>query len=295
MIKLIVSDMDGTLLNEHMEISNANASAIKRAQEQGIHFSIATGRDYPMASPLLKEHTIICPLIAQNGAQYFDGTGKNLYNIGLEKKTVRQMLDIFSQYDSLHEELMTSKGIFSDNKDQREEMLASMLSDMNPDITFEEALETAKKRVDEMPITYVDDYSDVLNDQSLVVLKVAVHTKKGKALLDPLKEKLYEAVPDLAITASSERNLEINHKNAQKGLAVAKLARKLGLKADQVMTIGDNINDISMLKWAKYSVAMENAAPEAKEAANYLTSSNRKNGVAEAITRVLSGKIYKND
>ncbi|MCD8506220.1 MAG: HAD hydrolase family protein [Alkalibacterium thalassium] len=61
------------------------------------------------------------------------------------------------------------------------------------------------------------------------------------------------------------------------------------------MTIGDNINDISMLKWAKYSVAMENAAPEAKEAANYLTSSNRKNGVAEAITRVLSGKIYKND
>lgn len=295
MIKLIVSDMDGTLLNEHMEISKASASAIKRVQEQGIHFAIATGRDYPLAAPLLKEHTIICPLIAQNGAQYFDGTGKNLYNIGLEKVTVRNMLSIFSKYDDIHEELMTSNGVYSDNKDKREEMLASMLSDMNPDITFEEAVESAKKRVKDMPITFIDDYKEVIDDNSIVIFKVAVHTKRGKELLDPLKEELNNAIPTLAITASSERNLEINHQNAQKGIAVAKFARQLGLKADQVMTIGDNINDISMLKWAKYSFAMENAAPEAKEAASFHTSSNRKNGVAEAISRVLSGKIYQTD
>ena len=58
------------------------------------------------------------------------------------------------------------------------------------------------------------------------------------------------------------------------------------------MTIGDNINDLSMLKWAKYSVAVDNAEPEVKEAANFKTSSNRQNGVAEAISRVLSDKFY---
>lgn len=295
MIKLIVSDMDGTLLNEDMEISNANVSAIKRAQEMGIHFAIATGRDYPTAAPLLKEHTLICHLIAQNGAQYFDGTGKNIYNIGLEKKTVKHMLSILSEYDDIHEELMTSKGIYSDNKDKREEMLAYMFFDMNPDISFEKATEIAKKRVKEMKINFVDDYSEIIEDNSVVILKVAVHTKKGKELLDPLKVKLNEAIPTLAITASSERNLEINHQNAQKGLAVAKLAKKLNLKADQVMTIGDNINDLSMLEWADYSVAMKNAEPEAIEAANYHTSSNRENGVAEVISRVMNGTIYETD
>ena len=83
MIKLIVSDMDGTLLDEEMEISYANASAIKRAQSQGIHFAIATGRDFPMAFPLLEKNDIRCPLIAHNGAQYFDENGNIKYNRGL--------------------------------------------------------------------------------------------------------------------------------------------------------------------------------------------------------------------
>lgn len=294
MIKLIVSDMDGTLLNERMEISSASVSAIKRAQEQGIHFAIATGRDYPLAAPLLNKHRIICPLIAQNGAQFFDGSGQNLYNIGLEKKMVREILSIFSKHEGLHEELMTSKGMFSDNKEVREEMVANMLADMNPDISTEEAYDRAAEHIEGMEITFVDDYNEVLDDDSIVILKVSVHSKKGPDVLQPLKKELYEAVPTLAITASSERNLEINHEGAQKGIAVKRLARQLDLDASQVMTIGDNINDLSMLEWADYSVAMKNAVPEAKHAAKFLTSSNKDNGVAEAISRVLSGNIYKN-
>lgn len=293
MIKLIVSDMDGTLLNERMEISPANVSAIKRAQEQGIHFAIATGRDYPLAAPLLKKQTILCPLIAQNGGQFFDGSGKNLYNIGLEKKMVRQILSVFSRHEGLHEELMTSKGMYSDNKEMREELVAGMLADMNPDISAEEAYERAVEHIEDMEISFVDDYADVIDDDSIVILKVSVHSNKGPEVLQPLKKELYDEVPILAITASSERNLEINHVAAQKGIAVKRLARQLGLDASQVMTIGDNINDLSMLEWADYSVAMKNAVPEAKEAAKFYTSSNKDNGVAEAISRVLSGNIYK--
>ncbi len=292
MIKLIVSDMDGTLLDNNMDISQANASAIKRAQHQGIHFAIATGRDFPLAWPLLEENGIKCPLIAQNGAQYFDENGNNKYNRGLEKSTVKNMLSVFSTYDDIHEELMTNKGIYSDNKELRIETLANMIYDMSPDTTFEEALEKAAGMADRMEITYVDDYQEILEDESAIVLKVSVHSNKGRDLLDPLKDELNRTVPDLAITASSKRNLEINHKGAQKGIAVSQLAKQLGIKADEVMTLGDNINDLSMLKWAKYSVAMANAEPEVKEIARFETSSNRQNGVAEAISRVLSGKFY---
>lgn len=284
--------MDGTLLDEEMEISQANVSAIKRAQREGIHFAIATGRDFPLAFPLLQENDIQCPLIAQNGAQYFDENGNNKYNRGLEKSTVRKMLSIFSDYDEIHEELMTNKGVYSDNKEQRLEMLAMMLYDMNPDTSYEEALENAAEHADKFQINFVDDYEEIINDESAIILKVSVHSSKGREVLDPLKEELHREIPILAITASSKRNLEINHEAAQKGIAVSQLAKQLGVKADEVMTIGDNINDLSMLEWAKYSVAVANAEPEAKAAARFETSSNRQNGVAEAISRVLSGKFY---
>ncbi|MDZ7834056.1 MAG: Cof-type HAD-IIB family hydrolase [Alkalibacterium sp.] len=294
MIKMIVSDMDGTLLNENMEISPANVSAVKRAQSEGYHFAIATGRDYPLAFPMLEENGIKCPLIAQNGAQYFDETGKNIYNRGLEKSTVRKMLSIFAGHSDIHEELMTNKGIFSDNKEKRFEMVASMIYDMSPDTSYEEALESAKRHLDKLQITFVDNYEEIIKDESAIILKVSVHSKKGHEILDPLKDELHQAVPDLSITASSKRNLEINHQNAQKGIAVSQLAKQLGIKADEVMVLGDNINDLSMMKWAKYSVAMANAEPEVKDVARFETSSNRENGVAEAISRVLGGKyLYK--
>jgi len=294
MIKMIVSDMDGTLLNENMEISPANVSAVKRAQSEGYHFAIATGRDYPLAFPMLEENGIKCPLIAQNGAQYFDETGKNIYNRGLEKSTVRKMLSIFGRHSDIHEELMTNKGIYSDNKDKRFEMVASMIYDMSPDTSYEEAQESANRHLDKLQITFVDNYEEIIKDESAIILKVSVHSKKGREILDPLKDELHQAVPILAITSSSKRNLEINHQNAQKGIAVSQLAKQLGIKADEVMVLGDNLNDLSMMKWAKYSVAMANAEPEVKDVARFETSSNRENGVAEAISRVLGGKyLYK--
>lgn len=293
MIKLIVSDMDGTLLNENVDISDANLSAIRRAQEEGIHFAIATGRDFPMADLYLREYDFSCPLILSNGAQFFDEKGTNVYNRGLEKKHVRQMLNMINGNPTLHVELVTTEGVYSDSKENRADMLASMLSDLNPDLTFEEAKEKAGDRIDEMEIFFVDRLEDVVDDESSVILKLTVHTLEGTDILEPVKEKLYDSIPDLAITSSSVKNLEINHVDAQKGIAVSQLAKELGLDSSQVMTIGDNLNDVSMLEWADYSVAVENAAPEAKAAAKFQTSSNRQNGVAEAISRVLNKSIYE--
>lgn len=291
MIKLIASDMDGTLLNDHIEVSDANANAIKRAQREGIHFVIATGRDYPGGYPMVKEKGIECPFIGLNGAQYFDKDGKNVYNRGLEKKVVRQLMDIFSQYD-IHDELMTNDGIYSDNKERRLESLAGFVQDLNPEVSFEEAKQHALERVEEMNVTFVSDYDDVIKDEKIVILKMAAHSNLGPEILAPLRKQIEAEIPNIVVTASSRRNIEINHVKAQKGLAVAEYAKKHGIKAHEVMTLGDNINDISMLKWAKYGTAMENAVPEAKEVASYSTSSNTHNGVADAISRVLRGKIY---
>ena len=79
MIKIIASDMDGTLLNSEHKISSENLKAIKEAQDKGIHFAIATGRDYLDVEPVLKECGLKCECIVSNGAEYRDSNGIKLY------------------------------------------------------------------------------------------------------------------------------------------------------------------------------------------------------------------------
>ena len=98
MIKLISSDMDGTLLDSYRQITPINAEAIKRAQENGINFIINTGREYPNARGLVEVAGIKCDLICANGACAFDKEGNLLFEHPIDKATVRKIFDAFNKY-----------------------------------------------------------------------------------------------------------------------------------------------------------------------------------------------------
>ena len=89
MIKLIASDMDGTLINSSHEISSRNLNAIRRAQESGIEFAIATGRDYSMVKPFLDKYQLKCEAIVMNGAEYRDCKGEVIESKGPYRGRVR--------------------------------------------------------------------------------------------------------------------------------------------------------------------------------------------------------------
>lgn len=286
MIELIASDMDGTLLNEKMVISKANAQAIAEAERRGIKFMVSTGRGYTEAHPLLTEVGINCPMITLNGAQVYDGQGKIIDNIGIEKDTVRTILQMLKEHN-IYAEVVTSKGIYSDNKVKRIESVASLLVNLNPETTYKMGVVLAAARLELMNINYIDDYKELVNDHSIEVLKLIAFSDDGQNTLAPIKEKL-ETLGSLAITSSFINNIEINHKDAQKGIALARTAKRLGIPMENVMAIGDNFNDVSMLQVAGVSFAMENAEEEVKSHAKYLTSSNNENGVAEAIMRCIN-------
>jgi len=292
MIKLIVSDMDGTLLNEKIEVSDANAEAVKRAQHEGIDFVIATGRDYSGGYPLAQSKGIVSPFIGLNGAEYFDTNGKLQYSRGLDKDSVRDLIDIFNN-SPVYFELMTNKGLYSDNKEQHLEHLKDVLMDINPNLSKSDIEKYKQVYLKQKKATFVSDYKHVVNDNRMYISKISVQSLSGPSKLLPLRKMIEQQVSDIAVTASSRKNLEINHIKATKGYAVSQYAKINDIAPDEVMTLGDNINDLSMLKWAKYGTAMENAVTEVKEATNYKTSSNIRNGVAEAISRVLNGEIYK--
>ena len=109
MIKLIASDMDGTLLDSSMQISPENAAAIKHATEQGVEFIVATGRNRTEALPALEQVGIECAMVTLNGAQVFDKTGQSLFTVPIDAQTVTSILDLLDERD-IYYEVATDQG-----------------------------------------------------------------------------------------------------------------------------------------------------------------------------------------
>lgn len=289
MIALIASDMDGTLLNEKMTVPPENAAAIKTAAQHGVKFIVATGRSYNEAKPLIEKVGIHTPIIAMNGAQVFDEDGQILNTVPIPKTTVKQIFQRLKA-NGLYFEVMTDHGTVSDSKVNRIENVAALLVDLKTTDSFKIAVSLASARLELMNINYVDSYQTLLTDSAVNILKVIAFSPKKQAVLAPIAAEL-EQIGNLAITASSASNIEINHINAQKGAALASYAKSLNIPLTQVMAIGDNLNDASMLQTAHISFAMGNATPEIKQCARYLTDTNVNHGVAKAIQRVLQTKL----
>ena len=289
MIKMIASDMDGTLLSSHLAISETNKEAVLEAQAQGIEFMVATGRAYSEAKPALDDAGIKCCMITGNGAQIFDENGEAIVTFSIDKKTTKEIMTTLRE-KNLYFELMTTNGVYAESQPQRVENFATLLANQLPHLTFKMAIAMASTHLNMLPVHYINNYDDLLVDDSVEILKVIAFSDEGPKLLRPIADEL-EANGPLYVTASFPNNIEINHKDAQKGNAVKLMAEKRGIGLEDVMTIGDNFNDISMLKVAGVSFAMGNAEEDVKKIAKYEADTNMNHGVGKAILRAISENL----
>lgn len=284
MIKLIASDMDGTLLNKNHKIDKETVIAIKKAEEAGIVFAISTGREYDTVESILKESNIICQCVLMNGAEYRDENGKILEEINIDLDSATKIINIL-QDRKVSARIFTNKGIYT--TDTKEEALKEMVYrtlSFNPEISKEEAVEIAKVQPYFTQLNYIVDLGDFLNSNIEVRKFVAFHN--DAELIKNLKTVIGE-IEGVAVSSSFKDNIEITHITAQKGIILAKVAEKMGFKKDEVLVLGDSFNDYSMFTEFTESVAMENAIPEIKEIAKYITDTNENLGVAKAIYKVL--------
>jgi len=288
MIKLIASDIDGTLANGQLEISDKNAQAIKEAQQRGIVFCVATGRDYRETFAPLDEQKITCPMITLNGAQIIDENHQTFDLTTIDFATAHKLWELFEKND-IYAELMTNKGVFSKSEEKRLCYFIAYVGETMPHLTHQDAEELAQSYLQHFHAYYTTDVMDVARRKDIEVLKYFVADIKTEKL-EKLCQNIKEKFPDLIITSSGTYNIEINHKDAQKGIAVLKLAKQYRVTSAEIMTLGDSLNDVSMLKMAKISVAMGNAEDKIKDVANHLTTSNEESGVAKAIWHVLNGE-----
>lgn len=284
MIKLIASDMDGTLLNEKHSIDKETVEAIKKAEEAGIVFAISTGREYDTVQPLLKENNIRCQCVLMNGAEYRDEDGNILEEINIDQKVATKIIQIL-QREKVSARIFTNKGIYT--TDTKEEALKEMTfrtKSFNPELTEEEAIEVAKGMPYFVNLKYISNLDEFLNSDMEIRKFVAFHN--NIELINKMK-KIIGEIEDIAVSSSFRDNIEITHITAQKGIILSKVAEKMGFKKEEVMVLGDSFNDYSMFTEFTETVAMGNAITEIKDIAKYITDTNSNLGVAKAIYRVL--------
>lgn len=285
MIKLIASDMDGTLLNDEHLISEENLKAIKKAQQSGRHFAIVTGRDYDAVKSYLEECNLKCECILSNGAEYRDINGNIIESIYMNKKTVKKIFDILSEAN-LCIQLMTNKGSYITNTESDKKSVIDRFKLFNPNMSEDEVVNFVREFYKIRDMKYLDDAYEVL-DSDIEILKIITFDNDINLIAD-IKNKLKESTNDAAIASTFSNDIEISHIEAQKGLILAKAIKKMGIDKSEVIVLGDSFNDYSMFIEFENSFAMDNAIKEIKEIAKYTTDSNNNDGVAKAIYKALT-------
>ncbi len=284
-IKLFVSDMDGTLLNENHVISDRTAAAVKKLQETtDIEFMIATGRAFKSASVLTSAQNIYCRMINLNGASIHENDGTLTDSTPLLSSTVSEITTYLDDLD-VDYAISTANSYFVADFAGFTARIAHFMDINQSDTPTDETDEVTNAQLlahygDVKPVTEMT----LTNDEP--ALKLLVFSS-NLDLLAEIREK-FTQYSDLDITASAADNLEVTHRDAQKGLAVEAYAKSQGYTMDQVATIGDSLNDRSMLQMASHSYAMDNAPEQIKAMAKNIAPANTLDGVAQVIEQLIA-------
>lgn len=287
MIKLLALDLDGTLLNSNGKIPEENKSAIRKAEENGVLVTIATGRRFRDALPVAAEAGLNAPLITHNGAllKYADTLEAVAFSL-IPAQTVPEILRIGRDFggDALVSVDPQGKGL----------MLYENVHESN--IPLQKYIAWSKRLHGdeaESGIRQVNNLETDLEQREVVHVSFSGGCAKMAELEAILIDEL-AGTANVLTTRYPALNftlIDILPPDASKGTGVEKLASLNNLTKENVMVIGDNFNDLEMLEFAGTPVLMGNAAPELLENEKYhQTLSNDENGVAAAIEKFILKK-----
>lgn len=269
-LKLIALDLDGTLLTSDKTLSKRNAGALSRAAEKGIYIVPTTGRFFAGMPAFLRALPYLRYAITINGAAIYDAIAqKDIVNVNIP---LCEAIEIMRYLDGLP----LIYDCYVDNWGWMTRALQEKAPDFVQNEHYLKMVRTLR--------TPVDDLKAFLLEKGRDVQKIQFFTN-DLSLRAQMLAGLDKQFPAISVSSAAPNNVEINHKRANKGEAVLRLASLLGIEQAQTMAFGDGLNDVSMLKAAGLGVAMANAEQAAKDAADCVTLSNDEDGVAIAIEK----------
>ena len=259
MIKLIATDMDGTLLNSRGELSPNFYNVFKQLKEKNIIFAAASGRQYFTLVENFKAVSDDMLFIAENGT-YIAYRGKEIAVHPLDRRVAHQLIEKGRTIEDVYIVLATSKGAYIENADE--------------DFVREVNKYYVKCQL-------IDDLLSVEGD----ILKVTLCDFKGA------EHNSYLAYEDLRskaqMSVAGDIWLDMMANGVNKGKAIEDIQQQLGITYEETMVFGDYLNDFEMLQKAHHSYAMANAHPSLKKIARFSAKSNDEDGVIQKIKEVV--------
>lgn len=296
MYKLLVLDMDGTLLNDQQMISDKNKIAIKKAKDKGVRIVIATGRAKPGIDPYLEDldlidaddYSVVC-----SGALVTNNINEVVSSDFLSQDDFNEILKVANNLN-ITLNIYSDNGILvnDDNHYSKFDAIANNLPLIKVDFTnlpkdtsiikvmlINEDLSTAKELNDYFPNMSVEHPTFLARDNF------------NPNLFDNIDNLPESLLNNFNVSKVTKYNVEISNKKANKRNGIKHIADSLNIKPKEIICIGDSGNDRQMIKYAGLGVAMGNAFPEIKEIADFVADTNENSGVAQVIEKfILSRK-----
>lgn len=271
MYKLVAMDLDGTLLDSHKQISQRNLNEIKRVIQKGVRVVVCSGRIYKGAKLYARQIGTQELVIACNGATIRDASDDSvIFENSLNPEDCLKIIDI------CHDENIYFHTYVNDTMYTEKLMYGS---------TFYSQLNKNLEPEDRIDVQVVDDVKSVIGNSHLKASKIVVVSDDRQQLLKARKRA--EEVETIEVMSSFDDNFEVMNRGVSKANALDFIMKRYGIINEEVIAIGDNENDYSMIKMAGLGIAMGNGEDSLKEIAGYITLTNDEDGVAVAIKKFL--------
>lgn len=262
-VKLVVTDMDGTLLNSKGIVSDQFIDLYHELSRKGVHFVAASGRQYYSIVSKLEAISDQITIIAENGG-FVVKDKKELMVKEIKPSVVRSFMEELRAVSNSYIILCGKKRAYAENSDEK---FIDIFSE------YYHKYEIVK------------DLKEVKDD---AILKIATyHLQDSEKYIYP-KVKVFEK--DYQVKVSGKNWLDISNADSNKGVALEYVQQKMGIQKSETMVFGDYNNDLEMLELADFSYAMENAHPNVIAKANYRTSGNDDLGVEKVLKELLEAK-----
>lgn len=264
MIKMLVLDIDGTIIKKDFTYSLALKDSLLKLQDNGVKVVIATGRMHHGAVPLIKELGLNTPAVSYQGGMVRNWNENDdiLYSKRMSAQQAKKVIDYFRS-QNVHINAYSQDKLFVEQDD-----------------------ELIKEYVTNRYVQYhvLDNLEELDLSKLNKLLGIEPDAKKMERVVSDLTEMFKD---ELFIVKSMHHYCEVTHPEATKGKAIEFLCKYWNIDISETMAIGDNDNDIDMIKTAHIGVAMGNGTPNLKAAADFVTKSVEDDGVVYAIEKFI--------
>lgn len=276
MIRLIAIDIDGTLLNSHGQVPDSHLQAIVGAAQRGIEIALVTGRSFHFARPVARLLPVSLTLVVSNGALVKDTEGVTLLQQLLPRDVARRVLADTRAY----EESVALMFDRAPGHDERQVIFERMdWTHPNRRGYYEVNRAFIAEATAPLAEMLTEDPVQVMFNGSVAPMRSLAVALRSLSFADQFS---------ISVTEYEHRDfalVDVNAAGCSKGSTLARWAASRGVTRDEVMAVGDNLNDLEMLEFAGTPVVMGNASAALRERGYYLTGTNDEGGLATAIQR----------